>query len=49
MKTSGNRERAKMIRHYITGAIFLVTLVNVFAASFTTTDSPIVQKANVNS
>lgn len=40
MKIKGKRERADRTNDFLVVGVFLVTVINVFAASFTMTDSP---------
>lgn len=40
MKIKGRKERADRTNDYLVGGVFLVTVINVFVASFTITESP---------
>lgn len=40
MKIKGRKDRADRTNDYLVGGVFLVTVINVFVASFTITDSP---------
>ena len=41
MKNSGRRDRAKKTNDFLVAAVFLITIINIFVASFTTTDTTI--------
>lgn len=38
MKIRGNGDRASKTNDFLVGGVFIVTVINVFAAAFTTTD-----------
>ena len=42
MKNKGRRIRAKKTNDYLVGGVFLITIINVFVASFTITEKNII-------
>lgn len=38
MKRKGDHDKANIINDYLVAGVFVVTVINVFAAAFTTTD-----------
>lgn len=38
MKRKGDHDKANIINDYLVAGVFAVTVINVFAAAFTTTD-----------
>lgn len=40
MKIRGHKKRADSTNDFLVGGVFLVTVINVFASSFTMTESP---------